>query len=150
MQKLYVLFVRVASGLQSPFLAIIRLYWGWQIAQNGWGKLHNLARVTEFFASLNLPAPGPTATFVATFEFLGGILLAIGLLSRIALPLIADSIITVLDAMARIIGRARKFATGNDVVPIHHRRTRTPPALTRLARWPQSQERPARHRPLSH
>ena len=91
MQKLYGLFVRVASSLQSPFLAIIRLYWGWQIAQNGWGKLHNLARVTEFFASLNLPAPGPTATFVATFEFLGGLLLAIGLLSRIAaLGLVID------------------------------------------------------------
>lgn len=83
-QRLYHLFVQGASGLQSPFLAIVRLYWGWQIAQNGWGKLHNLAHVTEFFASLGLPAPGPTATFVATFEFVGGILLAIGLLSRVA------------------------------------------------------------------
>jgi putative oxidoreductase len=83
-QKLYDLFVRVASSLQSPFLAIVRVYWGWQIAQNGWGKLHNLAHVAEFFASLGLPAPGPTAAFVATFEFAGGILLAIGLLSRIA------------------------------------------------------------------
>jgi putative oxidoreductase len=91
MQKLYGLLVRVASGLQSPFLAIVRLYWGWQIAQNGWGKLHNLARVTEFFASLGLPAPGPTATFVATFEFVGGVLLAVGLLSRIAaLGLVID------------------------------------------------------------
>ncbi|MGB7752167.1 MAG: DoxX family protein, partial [Candidatus Acidiferrales bacterium] len=74
-QKVYGLLVRVASGLQSSFLAIVRLYWGWQIAQNGWGKLHNLAHVTEFFASLGLPAPGPTATFVATFEFVGGVLL---------------------------------------------------------------------------
>ncbi len=82
--KLHGLFVTVACRLQSPFLAIVRVYWGWQIVQNGWGKLHNLAHVTEFFASLNLPAPGPTATFVATFEFLGGILLAIGLFSRIA------------------------------------------------------------------
>jgi len=90
-RKLHSLFVTIACRLQSPFLAIVRLYWGWQIAQNGWGKLHNLAHVTEFFASLNLPAPGPTATFVATFEFLGGILLAIGLLSRIAaLGLVID------------------------------------------------------------
>jgi putative oxidoreductase len=90
-RKLYDLFVRVASNVQSPFLAIIRVYWGWQIAQNGWGKLHNLARVTEFFASLGLPAPGPTATFVASFEFVGGILLAVGLLSRIAaLGLVID------------------------------------------------------------
>lgn len=90
-QKLYGLFLRVASRMQSPFLAIVRLYWGWQIAQNGWGKLHNLAHVTEFFASLGLPAPGQTAAFVANFEFVGGILLAIGLLSRIAaLGLVID------------------------------------------------------------
>jgi putative oxidoreductase len=58
---------------------------------DGWGKLHNLAHVSEFFASLGLPAPGPTATFVASFEFAGGILLAIGLLSRIvALGLVID------------------------------------------------------------
>lgn len=90
-QNLYGLFVQAASHSQSPFLATIRLYWGWQIAQNGWGKLHNLAHVSEFFASLGLPAPGPTATFVAFFEFVGGILLAIGLLSRIAaLGLVTD------------------------------------------------------------
>jgi putative oxidoreductase len=83
-QKLYALFVRISSSLQSPFLLIIRLYWGWQISQNGWGKLHNLGHVTDFFASLGLPAPGPTAAFVATFEFVGGILLAAGLLSRVA------------------------------------------------------------------
>jgi putative oxidoreductase len=31
-----------------------------------------------------LPAPGPTAVFVSTFELLCGILLALGLFSRIA------------------------------------------------------------------
>jgi putative oxidoreductase len=77
-------FFNLVSYAQTPFLLFVRLYWGWQISQNGWGKLHNLPRVTEFFASLGLPAPGPTATFVATFEFIGGILLAIGLLSRVA------------------------------------------------------------------
>lgn len=90
-QKLYDLFARVAVSFQSPFLVIVRVYWGWQISQNGWGKLHNIEHVTEFFTSLGLPVPGPTATFVATFEFVGGILLAIGLLSRIAaLGLVID------------------------------------------------------------
>ena len=92
-RKIYDLFVRLPSHLQSPLLLIIRVYWGWQISQNGWGKLHNLSHVTEFFASLGLPAPGPTAAFVATFEFVVGILLAIGLLSRIAaLGLVIDMI----------------------------------------------------------
>jgi putative oxidoreductase len=89
--RAYDSFVRLVSSLQSPFLLIVRVYWGWQISQNGWGKLHNLPHVTEFFASLGLPAPGATATFVATFEFVGGILLAVGLLSRIAaLGLVTD------------------------------------------------------------
>jgi putative oxidoreductase len=77
-------FFDLVSYAQTPFLLFVRLYWGWQISQNGWGKLHNLNKVTEFFTSLGLPMPGPTATFVATFEFIGGILLAIGLLSRVA------------------------------------------------------------------
>jgi putative oxidoreductase len=83
LHKLYAWFAQVASYFQSPFLLFVRLYWGFQIAQNGWGKLHNLANVTTFFASLGLPAPGATATFVATFEFVGGILLFIGLGSRL-------------------------------------------------------------------
>jgi len=90
-QRLYSGFVRVVSGLQSPFLLFVRVYWGWQISQNGWGKLHNLPHVTEFFASLGLPAPAFTAAFVSSFEFLAGILLALGLLSRIAaLGLVID------------------------------------------------------------
>ena len=81
-RKMYAWAVHAASTLQSPFLLLVRLYWGVQLAQNGWGKLHNLARVTDFFSSLGLPAPGATAAFVSTVEFLGGILLAVGLLSR--------------------------------------------------------------------
>src|SRR5580692_4466163 len=83
-QELYAWFVKTVSTLQSPFLLIVRLYWGWQLSQNGWGKLHNLPHVTEFFTSLGLPAPGFTATFVSSFEFVCGILLTLGLLSRIA------------------------------------------------------------------
>ncbi len=81
-RKLYAWAVRAASTLQSPLLLFVRIYWGLQLAQNGWGKLHNLGHVTEFFSSLGLPAPGFTASFVATVEFLGGLLLASGLFSR--------------------------------------------------------------------
>lgn len=68
---------------QSLFLLVIRLYWGWQLAQSGWGKLHNLVRVTEYFQSINVPMPGATAHFVAALELVGGILLALGLGSRL-------------------------------------------------------------------
>ena len=41
-----------------------------------------------------MPAPGPTAVFVSTVEFVGGILLAVGLLSRIASLAIAIDMFT--------------------------------------------------------
>lgn len=81
-RKLYAAAAHAASRLQSLFLLFVRIYWGLQLSQNGWGKLHNLGRVTEFFSSLGLPAPGPTAFFISTVEFVGGFLLAIGLFSR--------------------------------------------------------------------
>lgn len=71
------------NRLQSPLLAAIRLYWGWQFAQDGWGKLTHLERVTQFFVSLNLPAPGATALMVAVVEFGGGILFACGIATRL-------------------------------------------------------------------
>lgn len=80
---LYMRFSGLISKLQSPFLLVVRLYWGWQFAQSGWGKLHHLDKVTDFFTTLNLPAPGLTAHFVSGLEFVGGILLILGLGSRL-------------------------------------------------------------------
>lgn len=81
--KLYGWFTTLSSGARSPFLLLVRLYWGWQFMQTGWGKLHNLAQVTQFFTNLGIPAPGPTAAFVGCVEFFGGILLIAGLASRL-------------------------------------------------------------------
>jgi putative oxidoreductase len=80
------LYSRIAgalAALQSPLLLAIRLYWGFQFTQDGWGKLTHLSRVAGFFASLNLPAPSTTALFVALVEFVGGILFACGIASRL-------------------------------------------------------------------
>ena len=85
MAHLLRLYSRVASAfssLQSVMLLAVRLYWGFQFAQTGWGKLHNLVRITGFFASLNIPFPGFSATFVSALEFVGGTLLMLGLFSR--------------------------------------------------------------------
>ncbi len=79
----YQLLTRAANSLQSPFLLAVRLYWGWQLMQSGWGKLHNLSGVTEFFTSLGLPAPHFTAIAISNLELFGGALLALGLGSRL-------------------------------------------------------------------
>ncbi len=83
LRSLYQSFFGVVDYLRSPFLLAVRLYWGWQLVQSGWGKLHNLPKVTEFFTSLNLPMPAQIAVFISCVEFFGGIFLAVGLLSRL-------------------------------------------------------------------
>ena len=113
-EKLYRLLIAVASSLQSPFLLFVRLYWGWQLAQSGWGKLHNIEKVTEFFMSLGLPAPGFTAHFIASLEFVGGILLILGLAARlIAVPLTINMIMAYIiadhDALMSIFSNPDKF-----------------------------------------
>ena len=86
MKTLIQLYVRLAgliSYLQSPFLLVVRLYWGWQLLQSGWGKLHHLDKITDYFTSLNIPFPAMNAHFVSGLEFVGGILLILGLGSRL-------------------------------------------------------------------
>ena len=62
--------------------------------QTGWGKLHNLAKVTGFFTSLGVPLPALTAPFIVGLEFLGGILIMLGLGSRlVALLLTCDMLV---------------------------------------------------------
>ena len=80
---IYGRFCAATRLLRSPFLLFVRLYWGWQFAQTGWGKLHNLSHVKEFFGSLGIPAPGVMAPFVSCLEFFGGILLIVGLGTRL-------------------------------------------------------------------
>ncbi len=80
--RIYLKCAQAAAQLRSPFLLAVRLYWGWQLAQSGWGKLHHLGQVTDFFASLSLPAPALTAHFVAALELVGGIALILGIASR--------------------------------------------------------------------
>jgi putative oxidoreductase len=76
-------FLRAANLLQSPLLLSIRLYWGWQFIQDGWGKMTHLDKVAQFFATLNIPMPGMTAFMVAFIELVGGFLFAFGIFTRL-------------------------------------------------------------------
>lgn len=70
----------------GPLLARVTL--GVVFALTGWGKLHSLDKVTEFFETLNIPAAGAQAAMVSTIEFVGGVLLIVGLGTRIASALL--------------------------------------------------------------
>jgi len=107
-------FVTILNYGQSPLLLAIRLYWGWQFTQSGWGKLHHLDRVTDFFTTLNLPQPHLTAVLVSLLELVGGILLALGIGTRlISLVLFVNMTVAYwtaeMDAFVKILSDPDKF-----------------------------------------
>lgn len=78
----YEAFIKIASSFQSLLLLAVRLYWGWQFAQTGWGKLQHLPKVTNFFATLGIPARAFSAVTISWLELVAGIGLALGIGSR--------------------------------------------------------------------
>jgi len=81
----------------APLLG--RLAVGLVFMSTGWGKVHNLAKVTSFFQELGIPAPGFNAVLVGYSELICGTLLVAGLLVRLAtIPLIISMIIAILTA----------------------------------------------------
>ncbi|MFI5358064.1 MAG: DoxX family protein [Opitutales bacterium] len=87
--KLNNLLALLAGWLRSPFLLVIRLYWGWQFFLTGKGKLTHLDHTTDYFASLNIPAPRLNAMLAGSTECVFGLLLLAGLGGRVVpVPLI--------------------------------------------------------------
>lgn len=86
----------LASRLRwlGPLLARITV--GWVFLWSGWGKLGALPQVIENFRGWGVPMPEVLAPFVSGLEFVGGILLLLGLCTRlIAVPLAIVMIVAI-------------------------------------------------------
>lgn len=87
------------AAFVPPLLA--RLTVGVAFAESGWGKVHHLDRVAEYFGELGIPAPAFHATLVSFVELIGGSLVLVGLGTRVAaVPLIATMVVALLTAKA--------------------------------------------------
>ena len=111
---LYGWLVTAANSLQAPFLLVIRVYWGWMFLESGWGKITHTDKVIAFFTDLNIPAPALNAYFNAALETVGGILLILGLASRlIAVPLLINMIMAYViadrEALTSFFSESGKF-----------------------------------------
>ena len=105
--------LRAAATLSWLPLAAARLALGVVFVQSGWGKLHDLPRVVDYFASLGIPAPQLQAPFVASVELAGGVLLLAGLFTRVAaVPLAATMVVALVTAgRADVASASDLFAT---------------------------------------
>jgi putative oxidoreductase len=105
-----------ADYLRSPLLLVLRVYWGWQFAQTGWGKLTHLERTTGFFESLGIPLPKLNAMLAGGVECVGGALLLAGLASRlVSIPLAAIMVVAYVtadnEALRAIFSDPEKFTS---------------------------------------
>ena len=99
MDKIKSIVLGTASKLAwaPPLLARIAL--GVVFIGTGWGKLHNLDKVIQFFSDLGIPAANIQAPFVAGVELVGGVLILLGLMTRLAaIPLMVTMAVAIFTA----------------------------------------------------
>jgi len=90
-------FVDTRLGWLGPTL--VRITLGAVFIGTGWGKLHDHAKVVDFFTELHIPAPGFQAWLVGCTELFGGVAMLLGLATRlVALPLAFTMVIAILTA----------------------------------------------------
>jgi putative oxidoreductase len=91
---LYDLLVLIGNHLQSPLLLFMRIVFGGQLIQAGWGKLTNIDKPIGYFKDLGIPFPVENAWLVSFTETFGGLFLVLGLLSRVtSIPLTINFIV---------------------------------------------------------
>jgi putative oxidoreductase len=82
----------MSLGLQSCGLTVLRVAVGIVFAVHGYQKLFTFGfhGVTGMFGHMGIPLPGFFAVVVTVVEFVGGILLILGVATRIAAAFIAS------------------------------------------------------------
>jgi putative oxidoreductase len=88
MKFLITLLIDWPARIARPFTwlapLVARVTVGYVFLLSGWGKLNNLPKVIENFVGWGIPHADLLAPFVSAVEFGGGLLLLLGLCTRIA------------------------------------------------------------------
>jgi putative oxidoreductase len=80
---------RIASYFSWAGPLIMRLIVGYVFMLSGWGKLNNLPQMIQNFTEWGIPFPKILTPFVSGVEFFGGIMLLLGLFTRIPAAMLA-------------------------------------------------------------
>ncbi len=89
---------------------LVRLFVGYFFLETGWGKIHNLEGMAERFADWGIPAPAFNAALSGWTEFLGGLLVVVGLFTRpISIPLFINMVVATLAVKLKKVGGLDDF-----------------------------------------
>jgi len=98
-KSFYHFIIAFGNLFQHVLLLALRVYFGFGLYIAGANKFANAASLSSYFSSLNFPFPEATLYFVAIIEVVAGLMLLIGLASRLAaIPLIITMIVALITA----------------------------------------------------
>jgi putative oxidoreductase len=91
---------RVVAGLLDWAAPLaVRIVVGWVFLWTGWQKLHFLPRMIENFRQWGIPAPEILTPFASGMEFVGGVMLLLGLLTRVvSVPMMIIMLVAIASA----------------------------------------------------
>jgi putative oxidoreductase len=89
-----ILGIAAALAFVPPLLT--RLVMGQAYYQTGAGKIESFANTVGFFGELGIPFPEANAFFVSRLEFWGGLLLVVGLGTRLVAGLLSSTMVVAL------------------------------------------------------
>src|SRR5688500_15485025 len=104
---------RIFAGYLSWLAPLaVRIVVGSVFTWTGWIKLNNLPRMIENFREWGIPAPEILTPLASGIEFIGGLLLLVGLLTRFAaVPLMIVMVVAIIaakrdeiDALVTLLG----------------------------------------------
>jgi len=89
--------LRRLTGAQWIPQLLVRLFVGYFFFETGWGKIHNLDGMTERFTEWGIPAPAFNAALSGWTELLGGLLIMLGLFTRlVSIPMFINMVVATL------------------------------------------------------
>jgi len=113
--------LKLAAALAFLAPLVTRLVMGQAFYETGSGKIENFANTVSFFTELGIPMPEANAFLVSRLEFWGGLLLLVGLATRLVAAGLASTMLVALATADRATFLDALRGTGDggltDVVP---------------------------------
>jgi putative oxidoreductase len=98
---------------------VVRLFFGYFWAETGFAKLQNLDGFTQRFVGWGIPFPAFSAGASAWVEFIGGVLIMLGLFTRLtAVPMIVNMIVAIALVVIKNVGGFDDFIELDEFVYI--------------------------------
>ena len=96
--------IRYLSHLQPVLLLALRLYFGYGFMKAGLGKLQDVPTTAGFFTDWGVPLPTLSVYLAGTTEAVGGLLLLLGVASRVVtIPLICTMLVAYATAHREVL-----------------------------------------------